>query len=138
VQDIVIFDLSGTLSKRTPRPNDLARYATAIVGDSVSVVMSSVFYDHFKACRDMWIVSARQEEVREATEDWLYVQGIYYNHLLMRAAGDTRPGLDIKRQWLRDGTIPKERVLCAYEDDLDIANMYRAEGITCFHVLPEC
>lgn len=136
MQDLVIFDLSGTLTRPVPRPPDIAAYATAILGDSINAAVAAVFYDHFIASRDMWIVSARMEEVREATEDWLYAQGIYYNRLLMRPAGDTRAGLDIKLRWLHDGTIPRERVLCVYEDDPNVISMYQGEGITCFQVLP--
>lgn len=140
MQDLVIFDLSGTLvmpAHRTCR-DDLAAYRDAILKDEANATVAAVFYDHFTASRDLWIVSTRSESVREATEDWLYVQGIYCNKLLLRPPGDTRSPVEVKLRWLHDGTIPRERVLCAYEDDLDVVNMYRAEGIPCFHVRPAC
>jgi hypothetical protein len=136
MQDLVIFDLSGTLVKPVPRPSDLEAYAASISTDVINASVAAVFYDHFMASRDMWVVSTRKEEVREPTEDWLYHQGIYYNKLLMRPAGDMRDAIDIKLRWLHDGTIPRERVLCVYEDDPAMIQMYQGEGITCFHVLP--
>jgi hypothetical protein len=113
--DLVIFDLDD--------PSALTEPAMA------------VFYDHFVSSRDMWILSGHSEDAREATEDWLYKQGVYYNRLLMRPAGDVREAADLKLRWLHDGTVPRERILCAYAHELPVINMYRAEGIPCFHVL---
>ncbi len=139
MQDLVIFDLDDTLANTAHRAHlipDWSAYLAASVNDTPIAAVAAIFYDHFVASRDMWIVSARGEEVREQTEDWLYQQGIYYNKLLMRAVGDTRDAVDIKLRWLHDGTIPREHVLCAYDNELPVINMYLAEGITCFHVLP--
>ena len=142
MQDLVIFDLEGTLSRvdhvrqfAQPEPDDWEAYLTAIMREDVDPVLSAVFYDHFTASRDLWIATGRSERAREQTEDWLYLKGLYYNKLLMRAPGDTRYTAEIKLRWLHDGTIPKERVLCVYENDPEVVRMYQTEGITCFHLL---
>jgi hypothetical protein len=143
MQDLIIFDLDDTLALTAHRthfllnnPPDWQAYYAACPQDSVFEPVAAIFYDHFVASRDMWIVSARSDLVREKTEDWLFMHGIYYSHLLMKSSDDIRPNADIKMRWLHDGTIPRERVLCAYDNELPVVNMYRAEGITCFHVLP--
>jgi hypothetical protein len=145
MRDLVIFDLDDTLALTAHRahllreqPIDWDAYTAACVDDAPYEEVISVFCDHFTASRDMWIVSARSDSVRSHTEDWLFKHNIYYNRLLMRPAGDTREAADIKMRWLHDGTIPSERVLCAYDNEMPVVSMYRAEGVTCFHVLPPC
>jgi hypothetical protein len=142
VLDLVIFDLDDTLAWTGHRayllsavPVDWDAYNALCVNDRVIDEVAAVFYDHFVASRDMWIVTARSESVRELTEDWLYKHGLYYNKIVMRAMGDNRASVDVKLRWLHDGTIPKDRVLCAYDNELAVAQMYRDEGITCFHVI---
>lgn len=119
--DLVIFDLETLLHGEADSP-----YEPTL----------AVFYDHFVGSRDMWILSHRSEAEREPIEDLLYRQGVYYNRILMRAAGDERDAVEMKMRWLRDGTLPRERILCAYANDAASFGMYRAEGIPCFHVLP--
>ena len=142
MRDLVIFDLDDTLALTEHRahhlltdPVDWSAYVADCHKDAPNEVLLAVFYDHFVASRDMWIVTARSDEVREQTEDWLYNNGCYYNRLIMRAAGDERSGADVKLRWLHDGTIPHERVLCAYDNESQVIDLYRALGITCFHVL---
>jgi len=140
--DLVIFDLEDTLAFTAHRAHflqhttiDWDAYCAACSKDAPSDRMAAVFYDHFTASKDMWIVSENTEAFREPVEDWLFSNGIYYNRLVMRAAGDVRSALDVKLHWLHDGTIPRERVLCAYDNDLDAIRMYQAEGILGFHAL---
>jgi len=136
--DLVIFDLDDTLARTAHRSHllqdSLDAYERASVYDTPNEAVAAVFYDHFTASRDMWIVTARSDVVLEETEDWLFKNGVYYSRLLMRPAGDTRDEIDIKLRWLHDGTIPRERVLCAYDNNPSVIDMYQAEGITCFHV----
>lgn len=54
----------------------------------------------------------------------------------MRDAADHQPDHKLKRQWLTDGTIPKERVLCVYDDRASVVAMWRESGIACFQVAP--
>jgi len=113
--DLVIFDLDDIPAMTEP--------------------VMAVFYDHFCSSRDMWVLVGRSEEAREPTEDWLYKQGVYYNRLIMRPLGDERASAELKLRWLHDGTVPRDRILCAYANELPVVDMYRAEGIPCFHVL---
>jgi hypothetical protein len=143
MQDLVIFDLDDTLALTAHRahllecdPIDWRAYETACVDDPVIMPVSAVFYDHFVASRDMWIACARSDAAREATEDWLFANGIYHSRLLLKSSDDMRPSADIKRNWLHDGTIPRDRILCAYDNEQAVVDMYRSEGITCFLVLP--
>jgi hypothetical protein len=138
VLDLVIFGLDDVLALTAHRAHlqrDHATFEEQCFKDAPNDMVIGAFYDHFTASRDMWIVSPRSDRVREQTEDWLFLHGVYYSHLLMRAIGDDRPAADVALRWLHDGTIPKDRVLCAYDNDPAVISMYRAEGIQCFHVM---
>lgn len=142
MRDLVLFDIGGSLASSTHRshllsaePIDWDAYHACCANDAPIEEVLAIYYDHFVASRDMWIVSSRSEVVRESTEDWLLAHGVYFNKVLLRPIGDTRAAADVKLRWLHDGTVPRERVLCAYESDPSCVSMYRAEGISCFHVL---
>jgi hypothetical protein len=138
VLDLILFGLDDALALTTHRAHllqDRAAYEAQCFGDAPNDRIMGAYYDHFVASRDMWVICSRSEAVREQTEDWLFMHGIYYAHLLLRPAADERASADLYLRWLHDGTIPRERVLCAYDSDPAVISMYRAEGIQCFHVL---
>lgn len=86
------------------------------------------------------IVSGRSDEVRAETEAWLFEQ-VFPGEActfapIMRPAGDYVPDDQLKMRWLADGTIPRERVLCAYDDRDKVVAAWRAAGVPCFQVAP--
>lgn len=89
---------------------------------------------------DLANLADRRAVVERQTRQWLteYVDAgaaspIPYQ-LLMRPDGDFTPDDEFKRGWLRDGLIPRERVLCVYDDRDKVVAMWRAEGLACFQV----
>lgn len=83
----------------------------------------------------VWIVSGRSDEVRKETVDWLIKHNLgIWDRLIMRTAGDYTPDDELKRRWLHDGTIPKDRVFCVFEDRDRVVKMWRDEGLTCYQV----
>lgn len=161
MKDIVIFDLDGTLAniehrlhhlrvpsgmheeniKRNP-PNWKSFFADCVNDTPVHEVQ--MVYELFRLRQgrtdyaklfEVWIASGRSDEVREQTEKWLCKHLIYMPHkLLMRKAGDHQPDTALKRSWLLDGTIPKDRVLCVFDDRKSVVDMWRSEGLKCFQV----
>lgn len=86
------------------------------------------------ASPEIWIVSGRSDEVEDQTVNWLHKHGIEFDNLIMRKAGDYTPDDVLKRSWLNDGTIPKDRVFCVFDDRDRVVQMWRKEGLTCYQV----
>lgn len=87
---------------------------------------------------ELWIVSGRNEIVRDDTVVWLNQHLDYYDRLVMRPNVDPykymRDDL-LKEGWLCDGTLPKaNRVLCVFDDRDRVVNMWRKHGLTCYQV----
>lgn len=149
MKDTVIFDLDGTLSLTEHRqhildnqddPNRWQKFFAACVDDEPNLPVIAALNAHRAAGHRVMIVSGRSDEVRAATEAWLF-QHVFKTEAcvfapIMRPAGDFTPDDQLKRSWLNDGTIPRERVICAYDDRDKVVAMWRAEGVPCFQVAP--
>jgi len=85
---------------------------------------------------EVWIVSGRSDVVRQETVNWLAKHDIEYDRLIMRRDKDYTPDDQLKLKWLNDGTIPKGRVFCVFDDRDRVVNMWRAQGLTCYQVAP--
>lgn len=82
----------------------------------------------------LWIVSGRSDAVKEETIAWLASYEIRYDRLIMRKASDYTPDDVLKRQWLSDGTIPKDDVFCVFDDRPKVLRMWQSEGIFTFAI----
>ena len=141
--DIVVFDLDGTLANVEHRLHLIDgtyvgyhRFHCACVDDTLYSNVAEVAKTLNVAGCPFWVVTSRPIEMLAITRHWFHAYCLVPDHILMRAVGDERPGVEVKREWLRGGAIPKERVLAAFDDqDADVA-MWRAEGLTCFQVAP--
>jgi FMN phosphatase YigB (HAD superfamily) len=147
---IILFDLDGTLADITHRRHLVegektdakwrAFYAACsadLVNEAVAHIFRSLYYsENWDEERkyEIWIVSGRSNEVKKETRAWLRKHDLIPTKLLMRQAGDHQPDHKLKRSWLIDGTIPKVRVLCVFDDRDSVVAMWRSEGLTCFQV----
>lgn len=148
-KDLVIFDLDGTLAliehrrplvEGPPGERNWPAFFAACVDDAPNWPVIAAFLAHLAAGHEVLIVSGRSDEVRAQTEEWIS------KHVLkgcgqgwgpiMRPAGDFTPDDQLKLRWLNDGTIDRERVLCAYDDRDRVVEMWRGQGIACFQVAP--
>ena len=144
MRDIVLFDLDGTLANISHRRHlvengakQWREFYAACPGDTVNEPVVAMWHALGEwGDYDRWIVSGRSDEVKSETILWLAENGIYPDKLIMRQANDHQPDDKLKRQWLNDGTIPKDRVLCVFDDRTKVVNMWREEGLTCFQVAP--
>lgn len=148
-KDIIIFDLDGTLADCSHRlhhiqksPKNWRAFFYDCDKDSVIEHMRKVF-DTFCYCEvwdhsrdyEVWIVSGRSDEVRAKTEKWLSDNGFKgYAKLIMRKQGDFTDDSVLKVSWLDDGTIPKDRVFCVFDDRDRVVKSWRDRGIPCFQV----
>lgn len=79
---------------------------------------------------DVLIVTARGVEHRDLTEKWLLQHGIRFTEIFMRPDGDERIDVEVKRDalaYIREHWEPVH----AWEDNPNIAELYRSEGIVC-------
>lgn len=146
MKNIIIFDLDGTLANCEHRLHYLSQTPKDWRGFFAECGRDTPI-DHtiriFKAVGEArigapyyqrWIVSGRSDECRAQTEKWLSKHIGNYDHLIMRKAGDHTDDAELKISWLRDGTIPKEKVLCIFEDRKRVVDAWRTEGLPVYHV----
>ena len=85
------------------------------------------------------LMTGRSDKYRKQTEAWLDTQDIWYDMMLMRKHGDHTDDWKIKRDWLgmlRSGRLSLRDVKpprIAIEDRARVVEMWRDQGITCFH-----
>ncbi|WP_250536651.1 hypothetical protein [Caballeronia sp. AZ10_KS36] len=144
MRDIVLFDLDGTIGLIQHRVHHISgkrrnwpAFFAACGDDLPNVPVIETLHTHAARHR-IWIASGRSDEVRAETEAWLdlYVGMQHIDTLLMRRAGDRQADDRLKRGWLHNGSIPRERVLCVYDDRQRVVDMWRSEGLACFQVAP--
>ena len=80
------------------------------------------------------IITGRPEFFRSVTTEWLKRKRIPHEFLLMRANDDTRSSATMKRGAVirlnLDHGINFENVECAFDDNEQVVEMYRALGLT--------
>jgi len=138
---IALFDLDGTLALIDHRRHLLdgtnegwrAFYALCSK-DEINPPVVATFHAHRAAGHEVWIVSGRSDEALADTNSWLENNGLIPDKLIMREARDHQPDHKLKRSWLASGRIPRDRVLCVYDDRSSVVAMWREEGLSCFQV----
>lgn len=139
---IIAFDLDGTLADLTHRlpyiqkdPKDWHAFFAACSSDKPIWQSATVLHALHQAGHWIEIWSGRSDEVREQTERWLEGNGIQYDALRMRVAGDHRPDHIVKAEWL-DSLDAPNRPKLAFDDRDQVVTMWRAHDIPCFQVAP--
>lgn len=141
-KDIILFDLDGTLADCTHRQHHLRsegqknwkQFFKECHLDTPIEHAIRVLHSLRANGYQIWITSGRSDEVRAETEEWLAAYDIDYDRLIMRRAGDHTDDGTLKPSWLENGTIPKDQVLCAFDDRNRVVKAWRATGIPCFQV----
>lgn len=111
---LVVFDIDGTLANIEHRldyvrskPKNWKAFDAGIPNDKVNDPVARVFHSMVATDFDNTIVlaSGRNERSRQATEDWLELNGFgHYEKLYMRKADDFRSD-DIVKQEILDQII---------------------------------
>lgn len=82
----------------------------------------------------VFICTGRLEKVRKESEQWLFDNGVTYDHLYMRKSDDFREDPVIKKEMLdaiiNNGYAPT----IAFEDRDSVVKMWRENGLRCFQV----
>lgn len=125
-----IFDIDGTLAQmngRTPYEwdrvgEDTCNYPVAEVLKSLSISSNKII-----------IFTGRDGVCRKKTLDWLEDHFIYYHHFDMRAEGDNRKDVIVKREMF-DRVKGKYNILGVFDDRDQVVAMWREVGLQCFQV----
>lgn len=76
------------------------------------------------------VLSARPENYRKETEDWMERMGIDdYSALIMRRAGDSREDSIVKRELLNKYFKDKSKIIKVFDDRPRVIRMWREEGL---------
>lgn len=143
MQDVMIFDLDGTLADHRHRlhfvqsdPKDYDSFYQACSGDKLNKAVYELYYRLTSGGRfadDVIICSGRSDVCLTMTEAWLKDHGIVYRNLMMRRVGDHRLDYIIKREMLeviRDGW--RLTPVFAIDDSPAVVQMWRDHGVPCF------
>lgn len=144
MKQLVLFDIDGTLANIEHRRHlvqgdkpDWGKFFK-LMGDDAPNRPVVGLYNALKASGhyDLVIVSARPDDNRMITEQWLVWNGIEFDRLIMRPKGDFRPDTDIKKEIL-DQLLAEGGEIAFVVDDRDcVVDMWRENGITCLQCAP--
>jgi predicted secreted acid phosphatase len=140
-QEIVIFDIDGTLadvSERVhhlrKRPKDWDAFFEGMAQDKAIRSMVRLCEILHAAGVHIVLCSGRNEAHRAQTVRWLAAEGVRYHELRLRRDGDLRSDVVAKREMLKG--IDKGRVLFVVEDRARVVEMWRSEGLVCLQCAP--
>lgn len=139
---VVVFDIDGTLSDCrhrlkyiSERPKDWKMFFEAQVNDSVNEPVAALYRAMRDAGHRIFVVTARPNEYRKVTEEWLKRHDLGgYERLVMREEGDRRNDQYVKKDVLDQLREEGIEVFMAIEDRARVCAMWRESGVTCLQV----
>lgn len=127
--DAIMVDIDGTLAHMVDRgPYDPTKYHTDVIDPTIRELVGR-YADHM-----VIVMSGRDVTYREATELWLHTNGVIFNELHMRPAGDKREDSTVKRELYEQHVKPKYNVVFVLDDRNRVVNMWRSIGLKCLQV----
>lgn len=136
--DAVIVDLDGTLVdvsailhhvQGTGKDRDFHAFHAASRQCPPRAEVVTAARDAHEAGRAILVVTSREFIWRDLTLDWLAEHEVPYDQLVMRIVGDYRADHVVKAEMLDTLEAEGFRVLEAWEDSDDIADLWRSRGI---------
>lgn len=141
----VIFDIDGTIADTSPRmhlikpPEGEKKNWGKFFRDSANdkrFEHAKTVYDallNLGGAHSIFFVTARPENNRKVTEQWLEDNGFgYYNRLFMRPDTERKPDFEVKRDIYHEHFKGKYDLGMVFEDRLHVAKMWRDLGIPVF------
>lgn len=138
----IIIDLDGTLCNVSHRvhhiqkePKDWPAFFDACIDDTPNEAVTALVMMAIMSRHTILYVSGRPETHRHQTEVWLTQHGLdYHTRLLMRAEGDYRPDVEVKRELYEQHIKDRYDVLFTVDDRGVVVRMWRDLGLVCFQV----
>lgn len=150
MKNIAIFDLDGTLANIEHRlhyieptlaakVNDLVRpnwpafFAACDRDEPIHEIIEIMLALHSVGV-EIWIVSGRSDAVIIQTRDWLRRHAFVPDKLLLRPSDNHESDEKLKENWIKDGTIKVDQVMCVFEDRKRVVDMWRRNGLRVLQV----
>ena len=137
---IVIADLDGTLSdyghrKHLYKERDYDAFNKAGKNDKPIENICNILRALDRQETEIVVMTARSSDNRPATQEWLRLNDVPCDRLIMRPVGDQSPDDECKRK-LFEEKIDHSDVWFVLEDRKSVVDMWRGEGLTCLQVAP--
>ena len=138
-----IFDLDGTLANISHRLHFIQQEKPDWDAFYNACDEDKPIENTIDLLKNLWvenriiILSGRSDIVKDKTLNWIYKNiGARFYILYMRKAGDHRPDIEVKQEWLDEWLKhhTKEEIGGIFEDRKQVVDMWRKNGITCYQV----
>lgn len=128
---VVIYDIDGTVALMKNRsPFDWSRVHEDSVNEPVADLIRLISSQNIPVIA----VSGRDGSCRSLTENWLTANGIPFDELFMRAAGDSRKDSIVKMEIFDREFRGKFNIKFVLDDRNQVVDMWRSLGLTCLQV----
>lgn len=133
MKNIVVVDIDGTVADVTHRlkyvkqdPKDWKSFFSQMSFDTPRMDVYNKASDLAVANdAEIVFVSARPEDYRDKTQDWLYEHGMDYMHLLMRPRNDKRPDTEVKQN-IYNKFLANYNVIKVFDDRPSVVRMWES------------
>lgn len=136
---VYVFDLDGTLADISHRVHYIDRkkkdwnsFNKSCVDDSIIEETVEILRSLYKCSYKIIILTGRSDSVKQETVLWLKRNKIPYDELCMRPNNSREEDWKYKNSWLLENI--GMNVVGVFEDRLRVVDMWRKNGIRCFHV----
>lgn len=133
----IVCDLDGTLALHVKRgPYDTSKLET----DALNIAVAETLFKYWMQGVKIILLSGRSEvdesgfDVRAATIRWLRAKRVNFDHLFMRAEGDTRPDYLVKYELFKNHVEPDFWVNFVMDDRDQCVALWRQFKLATFQV----
>jgi predicted secreted acid phosphatase len=140
-EEIVIFDIDGTLADVSARQHHLMKKPKDWDSFFRGIPQDKAIHSMVRLCNILYafgikilLCTGRREQDRAETVKWLAQQGVNYHELILRRNGDRRGDVIVKREMLAG--IDRSKILFVVEDRSGVVEMWRSEGLVCLQCAP--
>jgi len=121
----IIVDVDGTLAYKCDRDiYDLSK----VDGDIPNTRLIWIIRFLKEGCR-VFIMSGRDDSSKQVTEQWLTKNGVRYDDIFMRKAGDMRPDYIVKKEMYEEHIKDRYEVMGVFDDRPSLIRMWKEQGL---------
>lgn len=130
--DAVIFDADGTLciNDGHRNPFDFSK----VINDKPNKLIIEQASFHKNQNRKIIVVSGRDDNCLNETEQWLKNNNVVYDAIFMRKTGDKRKDVIVKKEIYHQNIENKFNIIAVYDDRPQVIKGWRELGFFVFDV----